>query len=282
AYEETRYGHGGNTEAQSAQLLVEPTKKEVYVAMSNIAGGATVVWELPAALYGNAPKPSVRTFTEEKDVTGVYLTTRHPTGSYMTFGAWLTPLFVWKKDAQTLWVHGKEIKQVANQTFERDGQVLYFEGRGEVRTLATQQASYLEWYKIHPAKAFVGYGLLAGCALGLLYWAIRLLATPILFFKGKTDRNWRLFYGQIVASVSALIILMNNVLLFVQTSNGVSGLGLLPHFLLNGAYVVFTIYLVYALVNMWRFVGRGRFLSLISVLFTVVTSGVILFFGLYH
>ncbi|MGL4820440.1 MAG: serine hydrolase domain-containing protein, partial [Bacilli bacterium] len=89
AYEETRYGHGGNTEAQSAQLLVEPTKKEVYVAMSNIAGGTTVVWELPAALYGNAPKPSPRTFTEEKDVSGVYLTTRHPTGSYMAFGVWL-------------------------------------------------------------------------------------------------------------------------------------------------------------------------------------------------
>lgn len=289
-------GHGGNTVAFSANMVVVPEERLGVVVLTNAAGEMDINYGIMKLVLGN-PDQQVAVTSQQlpnaKEMEGTYIASRTSKSSFLE---WLLGISsVLKVES----VNENEIKisaygmegtyvqtspyfyELTSSTSMLDPKV-FFEVDGDKvkRVTSGQVADYLplEWDRQLPWY----YISLAIIVLSLLYFGITLVVMLISWLRNrnkvniKSGQKWHVWM-----TVLGAVFVLNNVLLLVRSIVALSTMSL-PfadikwHILLNWALLVVAAVCIVGSLLQWR-VGQltkgqkfVRYSSLIMLLLLIV------------
>lgn len=289
-------GHGGNTVAFSANMVVVPEERLGVVVLTNAAGEMDINYGIMELVLGN-PDPQVAVTSQQlpntKEMEGTYITSRN---SKSSFFEWILGI------SSTLKVESVNENEIKISVYGMEGTYvqtspyfyeltsstpmldpkIYFEMDGDkVKRVTTGQiADYLplEWDRQIPWY----YISLAIIAVSLFYFVITLVVMLISWLRNrkkadvKSGQKWHVW-----TTVLGAAFVLNNVLLLVRSISAMSTMSLYFadikwQILLNWALLVAAAVCIVGSLLQWR-VGQltkgqkfVKYASLIMLLLLIV------------
>lgn len=261
------YGHGGNTAAHSAYVLLQPETRDYLIIMTNQKDEFVYTVDLPTALLGKFEPQNSEKFAAEP-ATYQLVSARNNLVSSFTPLMTILNRTTFTFEEQQLNVFGYETEPVAENIYWLDG-LLYSKQTdqdGQTKVLTT----YSEYIEIPKARTYLQLGLMVIWGSALLAMIVLPVVLVVRKFRRKAF-DWRKL-------VTFLLLLLSNLsvaLLLYQALQLVSKQWLI--YTASGAVALAGMSL---LLGGWIFFKDKKFTNVGYFLLPLIQIGMLLYFHL--
>lgn len=238
-------GHGGNTEAFSSNLLIDPISKTTVLVMTNQRYEEVYNDEMMTIIFGEfIPNTPSEPLPKRRDLVGIYQSGRTISKGFGKLYSLLTRIQIKDKrshDGLTLTWPGKSYKlyEFEPSLYNIEGSLFHIHDDDKFIILST---AYGDYYKLDRIQAIKDYTLLILALIALCYSLVMLILKFIGFFRSKNRKslmiNTSLERYNLFILINIFLVFINILLMAVKLLNYSVLESIIPHVYLSLAFMV--------------------------------------------